>query len=214
MTTKFNPYKIGMVGAPASGKSTFAAMLYAELLKRGINSSRLVMEKAAEHLGQGGKIDTVADQIHVSHLQMLSQLHTEKSGFTPIICDGAIFMGEAYMNDKLEKFPNVDREETFCNLTTVNKYMEVMNEYKFMYDIIVYCPLPSEDNKTNKFRIHDGFESKKLATEMRKMLYSLPKTVGVFELSNSYSHRVEQLQELADHIQSKYMKGGKSNGKV
>lgn len=198
-------FRIGLVGSPGSGKSTFAAMLYAEMLQRGINSSRLVLEKALDHLGAGEKIDTPADQIVVTHKQMHAEATAILSNFNPIICDSAIFSGEVYMMEKLNKHPETDLDKELVGLSSVDRYMDVMNKYKGYYNAVVYCPLVDETSQLNKFRIHNIEQSRSIDQQMQIMIEGLPKNVIVFKLSKSYPERVKDLVGIANYIQQNYL---------
>jgi len=192
-------FKIGMVGAPGSGKTTFAAMLYAELLKRGKNSSRLVMEKAAEHLGFGGRIATIPEQMKVTYDQIEAEAYADNCNFSPLICDGACFMGEVYMDYMRRKHPEFDLWDTpLVGMTSLNKFYAIMNDCKSQYDLIIYCPLINVGDQTNDHRIHNEHESKMLEIDMHNLMYKLSTKKIILPLD--YYGRHLMLQHIVDDI--------------
>lgn len=156
--------RIAVVGAPGSGKSTFSARLYAELLERGVVSARLVTEYAQEWLGQGNQID-FSGQKTITKNQIDRENYTENCGFSPIICDSGIWLGSIYREYWLENnsiglgWPRTDIE-----------YIHKTMEYIKNYEITIYVPLFKKDDQINEFRIHDGLESKEIDKKILEKL--------------------------------------------
>lgn len=160
--------RIAFVGAPGSGKSTFSARLYAELLENGLTSTRLVTEYAQEWLGQGKIID-FEGQKEITKIQLGREEYTEGCGFSPTLCDSGLWLGAVYREYWLEK--NIDRPRY------TNADMEYMYEtirYINRYDMTIYVPMWKNFNEaqSNEFRIHDSEDSRELD---QKILHSLQK---------------------------------------
>jgi ribosome-binding ATPase YchF (GTP1/OBG family) len=144
-------YKIGIIGSPASGKSTLSCRLTGELMERGMSGARMVTEYAIEHLGKGNKIESFEDQALLTKKQIDYEKYAEKCTFNPIICDSAIWIGKVYVlanNKKLTK----DMEE----------YLENIEKYKNLYDMTIYVPLFSKKSELNTFRVHDSEQAMEL----------------------------------------------------
>ena len=154
---------IGICGAPGSGKSTLAARLYAELLERGINSSRLVTEYATEWLGQGNKIESF-DQRIISITQEDREYYAQFSGFDPIICDSALWMGAVYTELGFSGPPkDLERE------LVIGLYHRTLNRY----DMTIYVPLFDDEGRLNTFRIHNAEQSKQVDAAIVEKLKSV-----------------------------------------
>lgn len=148
--------RIAVIGAPGSGKTTFSARLYAELLERGLNSTRLVTEYAQEWLGQDKEIDFVG-QKNITKYQNEREEYTESCGFSPIVCDSAIWLGAVYReywlenNSNSRRYSDNDMEYMITTMKHINKY-----------DMTFYVPMwtkCSELVELSEFRIHDNSES-------------------------------------------------------
>lgn len=144
--------KIGFVGGPGSGKTVLAAKLYARLLELGLFSTRLVPEYAQEFLGSGGIIIPDA-QITISNFQRQKEEYNIACGFSPIICDSAIWLGAIYMQYNL-----LCNMEDFPRSKYDNYIQETLDTYS-EYDYMIYVPLFDQETKTNEFRVHDNSQS-------------------------------------------------------
>lgn len=138
--------RIGIAGAPGSGKTTFAALLYTELLAQGNQGAFLIHEYAKEWLANGNELKTFMDQIHVSNEQISRELKASKSTFSPIICDSCIWLGGIYTS--LMDYPQ----------TSLVKSL-ITNVETFDYDMTIFIPLPDSEDKLSKFRIHNAKQS-------------------------------------------------------
>ena len=180
-------YLIGIVGAPGSGKSVIAARLYAELLERGINSSRLVTEAAAEYLGRGNTIINLDGQIEITDEQIKKEEYNSKCNFNPIICDSAIWLGSIYREFYINNNPESknDLSET--------EYIE--NNYETIHDyaMTVYVPLFHMGDKINNFRIHDGSQSREIDKLIENRLSVVPNLYSATKFLNDREHFIKYL---------------------
>ena len=159
-------FKIGIVGAPSSGKSVLACRLTAELMERGIHGARLVTEYAIEHLGMGNTIARLADQENISSRQISEERYASKCNFNPLICDSAIWIGKVYILHKAVK--NTKQNQEF-----VDAYLEKMDKYKDQYDMTIFVPLFSKKAELNTFRIHDNTQAIDLDKIIREELKTI-----------------------------------------
>jgi hypothetical protein len=155
-------YKIGIVGAPSSGKSVLACRLTAEIMERGLSGARMVTEYALEHLGQGKPIDKLDHQALISTRQISAERYASKCNFNPIICDSAIWIGKVYINHNSLK--------NNCGILTMDEaeYVQQMDRFKEAYNMTIYVPLFSKKSELNTFRIHDNEQ----AVELDKLIKS------------------------------------------
>lgn len=176
--------KIGILGAPGSGKTVFSARLYAEILERGVNSARLVPEYAHEHLGAGCPIESLDDQEEVSLVQKLRQDTAEECNFNPIICDSALWIGGVYIKHKIQtgQIPHDDKSVKFLDWI-----------YETSYDITVHVPLFKTDNQVNQFRIHDYTQSQEIEQIIKNDLTLVPNVFYAPKTINDREHFIKYL---------------------
>jgi tRNA uridine 5-carbamoylmethylation protein Kti12 len=159
-------YKIGLVGAPSSGKSVLATRLTAELLERGVHGSKLVTEYALEYLGMGKPITKLEHQVHITTRQMSEERYAEKCNFNPIICDSALWIGKVYAELNLKNMPKITQQ----NQDDVDAYLVKCDKYKEHYDLCIYVPLFSRKSELNTFRVHNAEQAMEIDKLIRNEL--------------------------------------------
>lgn len=148
-------YKIGVVGAPSSGKTCLSARVHAEILERGINSCKLVTEFALDYLGMGNPIETLENQSFITDEQIQLEERAKLCNYNPIVCDSCIWIGKVYILHN-NKVLTEDMQE----------YIEKVEKFKDLYDMTIYVPLFSKKSQLNTFRVHDS----EAATELDKLI--------------------------------------------
>lgn len=191
-------YKIGMVGAPGSGKSTFAAMLYSELLQLGFSGSRLVQEKAQEYLGSGREIKRIKDQFSVTNMQKFEEDKISSLNFDPVICDSAMLMSRIYMDTIVESVNDINLEDEFYK----EKFDEITMGCNDRYDLVVYCPLIDTLDKRGQFRIHSPEQSKEIDNRILDLISCLEEDSLVYRVDDDVSQRKLDAIYLAKLIKS------------
>lgn len=121
-------FKIGFVGVPGSGKSYAANRMHSALLKKRVNSA-LITEAARDYLEEHGSISTAKEQYKVQEEQLRRELMSEKWGFTTIVTDSPVFLGEIFMH---QYFPKARPEQKAARLLSKTSH----------YDTIFYLPSP------------------------------------------------------------------------
>lgn len=153
-------FKIGLCGAPLSGKTTLGALLYAEFLKQGVEGAYLIDEYAKLHLSKGMKIDTFDKQFLVSRRQMLKELELEQSSMSPIICDSCVWLSKVY--SEFSGYPSTPE---------LTHHFDNLKNYK--YDLTIFCPLSNVTGEASEYRIHDGGQAAKISYLIQKELEGL-----------------------------------------
>jgi len=158
--------KIGLVGAPGSGKTTLAAKLYARLLEEGISTARLVSEYGSEHLGMGRKISKYIDQKEIMMKQIEREEHHERCNFDPIICDTCIWMSGIYLQDM------IDNNRLTSPIYTEQKaeYLRTSFSYAERYDITIFVPMHDDVDKLSRIRIHNSSEARAIENKIKNYL--------------------------------------------
>lgn len=184
--------KIGIIGAPASGKTTFAARLYARLLEMGISGTRLVPEYAHEFLGQNSTI-TFRDQVNITSEQLWREFYHKSCGFDPLICDSAVFIAKYYSMLAAGPGPMIWPE-----FEQREEYHKLLDLTKHSYDLVVYVPLFHNTDKLNQFRIHDASQSHKVDAMIVDDLGN--SALNVFEVSESLELRPNSIEHIAQYV--------------
>lgn len=157
--------KIGLIGAPGSGKSTFASMLLAELRKQGFKDAGMCFEAATDWLRIRGSIDGLADQRTISEIQREREADNESLKRFPLICDSMLGMGPIYAAYALDhKLYEKEPEEG-----DAEDYIEEWGGDDPTYTYVICTPLPDEEDKSNDTRIHNNLQA--LDIELRCAAY-------------------------------------------
>lgn len=145
-------FKIGLAGAPLSGKTTLGAMLYTEFMQEGVEGVYLIPEEAKTWLAEGNKIESYRDQFTISNRQKNAEDQiVKKTTFNPVICDSCLWLGKVYleMNDW-----GKDHQ----------LYSFLMSDFeRYKYDMTIYIPMSNTTGETSEYRVHDGMQSAKIA---------------------------------------------------
>lgn len=187
-------FKIAIVGAPGSGKTTLAARLYARLLERGLYSSRLISEYATEWLGQGNDID-IKSQQHITSEQIAREKYNANCNFSPLICDSGVFLGAIYGEYWMEN--NWARARWPDH---VRSYLEDTYDTIFEYDMVIYVPPFTNSNQENSFRVHTGEMSKKIDHMIRVEIQGLEDTILLRHAPSQLHSRDKFIEEIATEI--------------
>lgn len=172
--------RIGLVGAPSSGKSSLAAMLYAELLIAGVEGAYLIQEYAKEWLASGNKFESVLDQMIVSNRQIHREDQISKTSFTHLVCDSCIWLGGIYANmGSPEQTP------------AVKEYLNTVNS--FNYDVTIFVPMPDTNDHVSEFRVHNGQQSLHV---QNLILEELKSKKGVIDAPKNFKDRAQFIKEL------------------
>jgi hypothetical protein len=168
--------RIGLCGAPLSGKTTLGAMLYTEFLKQGVEGAYLIDEYAKHHLAMGLPIKTEHDQRTISNRQMNREDFFEGAAFNPFICDSCVWLGKVYMD--------------LNGWNSDEVYLKEMDSHT--YDVTIYIPLQDVTGETSEFRVHDGMQSARIAYLIEQEL--LTKS-GVIYAPVNYKDRDEWVKQ-------------------
>ena len=179
--------KIGIVGAPGSGKTTLGARLYAELLEQGVNSAGYVQEYAKEYLGAIGAIDQAGQEV-ITETQMELEQDAVYANFNPIICDSAIWLGAIYA-----AYTGSSRGVYIAAAT-----LPANNKYTHL----IYTPLFDTADKTDQFRIHNHDQAVVLDTMIREYLYNDTGEAHIIEAPKDLSKRQAFIEEFVDQIKA------------
>jgi len=146
---------INLIGAPGVGKSTFAALIYANLKLK--HKSVEYVQEYVKHLIWQDKTDELNNQYYVSQ-QQYKMLKAINGKVEYIITDGALFHG-LYYN---EVFP--------WNVSNIQKTREMilskMDEFDNIYIFLERGDFPYE----KEGRVHTYEESIKIEEELLKLL--------------------------------------------
>lgn len=176
--------KIGLVGAPGSGKTTLGAMLYAELLSAGVEGAYLIHEYAKEWLALGNEFKTFMDQFVVSNQQIHREELASRTSFTPIICDSAVWLGGVYA--KLGS-PEMT--------SGVKEYLHRVQENT--YDITIFIPLPDLKDQTSEYRVHNPEQALHIENLIKE---ELKFKRGVIDAPKAFKDRKQFIKELRGNI--------------
>ena len=171
--------KIAFVGAPSSGKTTLAARIFAELLEQGVASTGYVQEYAREYIGMKKPFKDIQHQSLITDEQIRREKQTAKCGFNIMLCDSAVWLGNIYLDYRLEMYGKSPEEmemaEKWDNL--YNDYNTLCDQYLKNYDLTVYVPLFTKKSNKNDFRIHDSEQSFEIDEMIVKKLDKVSGTV-------------------------------------
>lgn len=192
--------KIGIVGAPGAGKTTFAAKLYAKLLEEGVPSTRLVSEYAQEVLGRNEKIDP-QNQVNITSTQMMREHYIQSCNFNPIICDSAVWLAAMYIDDKLE-YPLFTKPHELKDYFKYGQmpYKHALSEWE--YAAIIYTPLFRNDNQQSQFRIHDYAQAKLIQDSLDEYIIGndIKKKSTFFQCPANFNERKDFIEDLIPAI--------------
>lgn len=183
-------FKIAICGAPGSGKTTFAARLYADLLESGVSSTKLITEYAQDYLGKGLKIDTIKDQQYITQQQYEREQYAANHSYSPLICDSPIWIGAVYLQYNYNKNP-INTEEF---LPVYSSCIETYNDY----DTTIYVPMfDTVNSRLNRHRIHDVQQALTIDT----MIYDVVKKCSnVYTVSEKLSERHDDVKRIIDSL--------------
>ncbi len=191
--------KIGFVGAPGSGKTTLAASLYAELLKRGVSTARLVPEAAQEHIGSGKEIN-IQTQQEITLEQINRELKAESCGFDVLVCDSAAWLGSLYMRYNLAT-------NNIPPTKALDYYMDEGDGLYHTYDYMIYVPLFVESSQISKHRIHDYSQSEHIDALINQYLHTKANADTIIERApRDLGGRNLFIYDLATEISKKHSK--------
>ena len=176
--------KIGLVGAPGSGKTTLGAMLYTEFLTAGFEGAYLVHEYAKEWLARGNGFDEFMDQYVVSQHQLEREARVDETTFSPVICDSCVWLGGLYAKLRpLERTP------------TVQEYLDKVEANT--YDVTIFVPLPDKEDHLTQYRVHDNAQ----ALHIQKLILEELKTkTNVIDAPKLFKDRVKFIKDLRKGI--------------
>ncbi len=149
--------KVCIVGAPGSGKTTLAAMLYLQCLLTGQRAARLVLEEAPRFIGQYGKLDCFRDQVRCWRQQRINCDLEEAGKFDPIILDGALWLSAVYVKYNLGLEVPMGAYQAgypYVGASACQRHIEESEGYLGEYDLTIYCP-PAFEVEVGAHRIHD-----------------------------------------------------------
>ena len=148
--------RIGLVGAPGSGKTTLAARLFAQLKESGFNDAILVQEYAREYVAQARGLPALKAQIEITNRQFGREI--EALYFSPVVCDSCLWLGGIYA-----------ARSTIRTSPALEAYLERLKTYTYDYTILV----PLFDKKQSikeRGRGHTVDESSLIEDEITKYL--------------------------------------------
>lgn len=146
------------MGSPGSGKTTMAALIFADLKMRG-HLSELVQEYV-KHLVWKGDIETIMNQYFVSKKQY--ELFKNVNGKVDfIVTDGSLIHGLYYNQSHAGNVSNVEK--------TDKKIKEYINEFE---NVFVFLERGSWQYE-KEGRIHTEEQSVVISNELKKLLNDL-----------------------------------------
>jgi hypothetical protein len=157
MSSEKKTYIINIIGAPGTGKTTTAALLFYFLKVKGY-IAELVSEVAKPYVWQG-KIEELNDQYHISREQyLLFKSMVGKVDF--IVTDGSLIHGMFY-----NRYNKDNVSDVFITDTYIRKWYNEFN------NINIYLERGNFEYE-NAGRIQDENESKLMDITMSKMIDS------------------------------------------
>jgi len=190
--------KIGLIGAPQSGKTTLGAMLYAEFLREGSEGAYLIPEYAKYWIASGHTIRDCGEQEHVGHSQMCQETAIMQTTFSPIICDSVLFLGKIYA-----------KHAGYCTNAEFSSYIKEVE--KFKYDVIIHTPLVFASNEKCEFRIHDARESLHIASLIEE---ELKQHKNVIRAPNVFEDRDNFVKKFVKDYRKDYLNGSANQSKI
>lgn len=144
---------IQIFGPPASGKSTLASELHAELKKRGLNSI-LINEVSTDYIAEYGIPNSPNDQMIIFYKQLnREKMFLESKDY--IICDSSSILNYFYFRGL---YPN---KLTNKDVASINHMQKEILKHINLVDHIFF--IPALDTKTEDgIRFHNSDEIKKL----------------------------------------------------
>lgn len=147
--------RIGLCGAPGSGKTVLGTMLYLTALSKGFPKTFLVHEYAQERIVSGKTISTIEEQVTTTFVQF-GRERDAPSGFNNIICDSALFLGEIYM--EYNKLYKTDRQDLVEKIRVTTGLCN--------YDVVLFVPPIPGMMIDSSVRLHSNEDSNKLSEVM------------------------------------------------
>ncbi len=179
---------IGFLGAPCSGKTTTAAMAFAELKDMGI-PAEFVVEKARKFIA-GKRVNclktntpftlTDEDQNTIAMSQFSDeQLIVESVEWhTAVITDSSVFNSLIYMSEAHANEPGVRRSMQFA-----------LDKYDLLFLCGIVPPSPALDSN----RVHNQQQSFDLDTRLQALLKEFTTKTPIISLSGSSKYRAREV---------------------
>lgn len=159
---------ISFVGAPASGKTTIAASVFAVLKQSGI-PAEFIAEKAREYIVEKKFVDhmkgkefalTDEDQIQIMKSQWFAEVTYAHNNSSPVICDSSTILTMLYFSESVT--PEIQAEaEDLAKISA--SYLEY----------VFYCS-PKNNVGKDSNRVHD----KDFSLQIDKKIVPLFKTLA------------------------------------
>jgi nicotinamide riboside kinase len=152
---------IKIIGPPASGKSTLAAEVHAELKKSGINSI-FISEAATDYIAEYGIPNSPQDQMVIFYKQLNKErMFLESKDY--IICDSSSILNYFYFRIL---FPNKLSNKDIALINHIQK--EILKSINII-DTIFYVP-PIDTRTDDGIRFHNSEEIEKLGILIKSYL--------------------------------------------
>ena len=150
---------VNLIGAPSSGKSLCAGLIFAELKIK--NYTTEYVQEYVKHLVWKGDLETVKKQYYVSS-QQYKLLKNINGKVDYIVTDGSLIHGLYYNKTYKDNVSNIEKTE--------EKIIEYLSEFD---NIFIFLERNEKFRYETEGRIHSFEESIKIESDLKKLLDSL-----------------------------------------
>lgn len=150
---------VNLIGAPSSGKSLCAGLIFAELKIK--NYTTEYVQEYVKHLVWKGDLETVKNQYYVSS-QQYKLLKNINGKVDYIVTDGSLIHGLYYNKTYKDNVSNIEKTE--------EKIIEYLSEFD---NIFIFLERNEKFRYETEGRIHSFEESIKIESDLKKLLDSL-----------------------------------------
>lgn len=174
---------IMIMGAPASGKSTLAVELHAELKKMNKNSI-FISEVATDFIAEWGIPNSPIDQIIIFYKQLNKEIMFLDSK-DYVICDSSSILNYFYFR---QLFPEKLAKKDIASINHLQK--EILKHINTIYKIFYVPPIIDNDDVNDGIRYHNTEQISKIDRWIKSYLEL--ENIGHIDLSDiSRENRIE-----------------------